>query len=56
MHQGSSSVMQYFPRRFRVPHHIGFNSNPGMTVEESSRLLDSDVLRTVTLLKQYPPQ
>ena len=44
--------MHCFPRRFRVSHHIGSNSNPGMTQEESNRPLDSDVLHTVTLLKQ----
>ena len=44
--------MHCFPRRFQVSHHIGSNSNSGKTLEESTRLLDSDVLRTVTLLKQ----
>ena len=52
MHQGRSSVIHCFRRRFWVSHNIGFNSNSGMTLEESNRLLDSDVLRTVTLLKQ----
>ena len=52
MHQGRSSVMHCFPCRFWVPHHIGSNSNSGMTLEESSCLQDSDMLRTVTLLKQ----
>ena len=52
MHQGGSSVMHNFYRRFRVPHQIGSNSNSGMTLKESSRLLNSDVLRTVTLLKK----
>ena len=52
MHRGKSSVMHSFPRRFRVSHHIDSNSNPGITLEQSNRLLDSDVPRTVTLLKQ----
>ena len=52
MHQGRSSVMHCFPHRFWVSHHIDSNSNPGMTLEESNRLLDSNVPCTITLLKQ----
>ena len=44
--------MHCFHHSFRVPHHIGSNRNPGMTLEESICLLDSDEIHTVTLLKQ----
>ena len=49
MHQGRSSVMHCLHRRFRsffFLHHIGSDRNPGMTLEEPSRLLDRDVLRS----------
>ena len=48
MHQGRSSVMHCLHRWFRggFLHHIGSDSNPSMTLEEPSRLLDRDMLRS----------
>ena len=47
MHQGRSSVMHCLHRWFQgFLHNIGSDSNPGMTLEEPSHLLDHDVLRS----------
>ena len=56
MHQGRSSVMLCLHCRFRVfLHHIGSDSNPGMTLEEPSRLPHCDVLRTCLYQKNKKP-
>ena len=53
MHHGRSSVMHCLHCRFRVLHHIGSGSNPDMTLEEPSRLLDRDILHAMPLNKTH---